>query len=258
MEYANVVWGGAYDTQICTLEKVHVDGMRLVSGATAKCNITRLYDDVSWLSIRDRCENAMLTMFFKMKRDQTPSYLTQLIPKEIKETTVYNLRNNNDIKIPFTRLDSFRRSFLPTAVKLCNRLDTKIRAIPSLSKFKSDAIKKPEVNVLYYYGQRWAAIHHARIRIGCSKLKHHLCCKLHVIDDPSCICGSRYETPYHFFIECKEYKDLRVHLKSTIETYTKFIIATIMHGDRQLSLHDNKAIFDAVHLFITESRRFCD
>ena len=36
LEYANVVWGGSYDSDILKLEIIHVDAMRLVTGATAR------------------------------------------------------------------------------------------------------------------------------------------------------------------------------------------------------------------------------
>ena len=43
-------------------------------------------------------------------------------------------------------------------------------------------IKMPWFSV----GERFVNIHHARICIGCSKLKAHLHFNLHVEDDPSC------------------------------------------------------------------------
>ncbi len=258
MEYSNVVWAGAYDSQVCKLEKVHVDGMRIVSGATARSNIGRLYKELSWLSIRDRCNNAMLTMFFKMKINLTPSYLTQLLPVHNNDTG-YDLRNSSNIRIPFTRLETFRRSFIPSAIRLWNRLDENVREEPTVNGFKSAIrCKQPEVNVLYFYGQRWAAIHHARIRIGCSKLKYHLCYNLHVIDDASCACGAVYETPYHFFFECSFYNELRIEFRRRIEEHTDCTLSTVLHGSDELSKEHNMEIFDAVHTFISDSKRFCD
>ena len=258
MEYANVVWAGAYDSQICKLEKIHVDGMRIVSGATARSSIGRLYEELSWLSIRDRCNNAMIVMFFKMKADLTPLYLSQLLPVQANDTS-YLLRNTCNIRTPFTRLETFRRSFIPSAVRLWNRLDKNVREESTINGFKfAIRSENPEVNVLYFYGQRWAAVHHARIRMGCSKLKYHLCYNLHVIDDASCPCGAVYETPYHFFFECSNYNDLRIELRRKIEEHTDYTLSIILHGDKQLSAEINMMIFDAVHNYITDSKRFCD
>ena len=43
MEYAVAVWGGSYDSDILKLELIHVNGMCLVTGATAWSNIANLY-----------------------------------------------------------------------------------------------------------------------------------------------------------------------------------------------------------------------
>ena len=153
--------------------------MRIVSGAIARSSIGRLYEEMCWLTIKDRCDISTLVMLFNMKNDLTPSYLTELLPKENQEVVAYRLRNNSNIRIPFARLETYRRSFLPSAVRLWNRLDIDVRSKPTTEGFKS-AIRSeyPEANVLYFYGQRWAATHHARLRMGCSKLKCHLCCIL--------------------------------------------------------------------------------
>ena len=66
MQYAYIVWGGSYDTDMIKLEKIHIDGMRLVTGATAHSNTSLLYTETSWPSSRDRCNNAMLVMLYKI------------------------------------------------------------------------------------------------------------------------------------------------------------------------------------------------
>ena len=67
MEYANVVWGGSYDSNLDKLEKIHIDGMRLITGATARCGTVNLYSEMNCMSIRSRINKAMLITVFKMK-----------------------------------------------------------------------------------------------------------------------------------------------------------------------------------------------
>ena len=43
MEYTLSVWGGTYDSDINKLKSIHVDAMRLISGATGRSNIRNLY-----------------------------------------------------------------------------------------------------------------------------------------------------------------------------------------------------------------------
>ena len=61
----NVVWGGSYNCDLNKLEQVSIDGMRLVTGATAYSNVRKLYNETGWLSIRDQIDRAKLMMFYK-------------------------------------------------------------------------------------------------------------------------------------------------------------------------------------------------
>ena len=67
MEYAIQVWGGTYDSDIKKFVQIHVDGMRLVTGATARSNIANLYNETSLQTFQDRCNDQMLVMSYKIK-----------------------------------------------------------------------------------------------------------------------------------------------------------------------------------------------
>ena len=62
MDYGNEVWGGSYDSDISKLEKIHIQGMRIITGATYRSNISKLYEDTGFYNIRCRCQKAVLTM----------------------------------------------------------------------------------------------------------------------------------------------------------------------------------------------------
>ena len=143
------------------------------------------------------------------------------------------------------------------AIKLWNKLPAQCRNVPSLKSFKSNLSKSvKETNVLYYYGHRWAGIHHARLRIGCSKLKHDLYHNLHVIDSPTCTCGAEIEDATHFFLYCPNYDELRETLYEKLTPFRAFNIDAILHGDKDLAVESNQVVFDAVHQFICDSGRF--
>ncbi len=42
MEYASAVWGGLFDNNINKLENIHLDAIRLITGATAHSNIANV------------------------------------------------------------------------------------------------------------------------------------------------------------------------------------------------------------------------
>ena len=46
--------GNTYDSDFSKLKKIHINGMRLVTGATAVSSIANLYIDTAWQSIAER------------------------------------------------------------------------------------------------------------------------------------------------------------------------------------------------------------
>ena len=258
MNYGIEVWGGSFDSHLLKLEQIIVDGMRLISGATAKSNIANLYEETSWKSFSTRRDNAACIMMFKMKNNMVPNYLAELLPLENKQLTVHNLRNKRNLKMPLIKTEVLKRSFIPTAVTLWNKLSFEVREANTLSIFRSklkNMFKIP--NVLYYYGKRWPSIMHARLRIGCSKLNYDLCFHLHIPDImPDCSCGEHYENARHFFMTCPNYNDLRVVMRGKVLSVTAFDFDTLMCGSSELNLRLNMLVFDAVHEYILRSNRF--
>ena len=112
--------------------------MRLISGATANSNIHNLYIETALISIRERAENAMLIMLFKVIISMCPLYLTDLLPHFNHQDIRYNLRKKSNIRVPFTRLELFKQSFFPYSIKLWNKLNIKQRSSSTLSEFKKE------------------------------------------------------------------------------------------------------------------------
>ena len=137
-----------------------------------------------------------------------------------------------------------------------NGLSQSVQSINSLEKFKKEVSNKAECNVLYYYGQRWSNIYHARLRIGCSKLKYDLYTSLHVIDSPFCECGLGIENAYHYLMECPFYNNERTLCRNAIMNICDFDFKTLLHGNDNLSLVENRLVFDTIHRIFMDTRRF--
>ena len=90
----------------------------------------------------------------------------------------------------------------------------------------------------------------------CSKLNYDLHCKLYVLDNPSCRCGASRENARHFFTECPLYDDIREKLYATVTNHAVCSVDTFLFGDPSLQPEENRSIFDAVHEYICESKRF--
>ena len=198
-------------------------------------------------------------MMYKIVNGLTPTYLSDLLPDNVGENLQYQLRNNEDFRIPFARLTVFKESFLMTMLNKWNQLNQVVKDIPTYQAFKMAITKKVEPkSELLYYGSRWASIHHARIRIGCSKLNQHLCSNLHVIPSPRCVCGHEIESANHYFFHCPLFNGIRQQLMDSIAAATETAIDTnlLLYGDSTKSLEVNKNIFKSIHTYIVNSKRF--
>ncbi len=254
--YACVVWGGTYNSDIHKLEAIQVDAMRLITGATARSNIENLYKDTMLPPLQTLVENRMLVFMFKILKNLCPSYLTNLV--SINETDgIYELRNRPSLKIPFARLESFKRSFIPFASRLWNNLSNHIRTVSSVIEFKQLLyLNEHKPNKLYYFGERFPSIHHARLRIGCSGLNDDLCTKLHVVSDSICECGFPVENAEHYFLHCPLYQHEREVLINQLQVHTDVTLEHILYGNPHLSQTINCEMFYAVHTFIVDTQRF--
>ena len=57
-------------------------------------------------------------------------------------------------------------------------------------------------------------------------------------------------------MSCPNYNDIRRNLKQSVESVTKFDLKAALHGNQELNVDENHVVFDAVHKFILESKRF--
>ena len=256
MDYASAIWVGTYKSDILKLEKIQIDGMRLITGATARSNISLLYNETNFTSIQQRAANSMLILMYKIRNGICPTYLSNLV-HENEQRQHYNLRSNASLEIPFARLESFKRSFVPHTCSLWNALHIDIQNAASLDVFKQRLnMRNTTGNKLYYYGKRRPAIHHARLRIGCSKLNSDLFYNLHVIESAQCQCGFVTEDAFHFFFNCHLYDNERQDLLRAVTNITEPLLPTILFGNKDLTMEENQEVFHAVHNFIQITKRF--
>ena len=244
---------------MCKLDDIQTEAMRVVTGATARSNIQALYMDTKWQKLSERRKVHSLTMLYKIINGQAPSYLSVLLPPRIGSNNRHNLRNQNLYRVPFCRLETYRRSFFPRTLLDWNALDNAKKGKPTLDSFKACfREKKDPMKELLYYGHRWPSVHHSRIRMGCSKLNSHLHYNLHVVPSPQCPCGFENEDPTHFFFDCPLFNIQRQKLLQELRSIENVNICldTLLWGDEILKMVDNEKIFNAVQTFIHETARF--
>lgn len=94
---------------------------------------------------------------YKAVNGLIPEYICDLIPPFVRDVTNYPLRNNNNLTVPFTRIEISRKSCIPSSISLWNSLDEDIRSSSSLPCFKNkiknlrtDCINVPQ---FFYVGK---------------------------------------------------------------------------------------------------------
>ena len=141
-----------------------------MSGARKGTSHKLLYNEVSWSTLEERRSWNKLTNFGKIVNHETPQYLQALLPNKVGDSRPASRYADNYILIK-TRTESFKRSFIPSSVKLWNELPLEKRNTDHCRK-----MMKKDRNILYYEGPRSLNIKHIQLRMQCSKLNYHLFC----------------------------------------------------------------------------------
>ena len=105
-----------------------------------------------------------------------------------------------------------------------------------------------------YAGNRRAQVIHTRLRTKCSSLNDDLFQK-RINDSPLCLCGNMVNTD-HYFLRCRFYCAQRAELIHKISQHTTDTLHILLFGNPLLFLPSNTLIFEAVHKYITDTKRF--
>ena len=159
LEYSSIVWDGCSQQDSEALERLQNEAARIVTGLTRSVTLENLYTECGWTSLAERSKQNKLAFMFRSANRLVPSYITDLIPPDVRETTNYPLRKQNNIVTPFCRTELFKQSCIPSSVNMWNSLDESSRNKPSLNLFKynikehnSSATKVP---IYFKHGDRF-------------------------------------------------------------------------------------------------------
>jgi hypothetical protein len=242
------------------------------TGAYKDTSHTALMQELSWSPLTIRRNYLKLCQLHKILSGTCPPYVKELIPLE-RPDGQYELRNASKLKLPRIRTETYRKSFLPSSVRLWNNLSTNLRKHTSHSAFK-EALKRdifPKPNRLFSYGSGEGLVNHARLRMGLSALNQHRW-KYNYIRDTTCpSCNHRHEDIVHFFLECPTYQASRQNLMQSVRLFVgdilpdihrlqtrrakETLINILLRGDDRLDDATNRALFDSVQNYIVSSRR---
>ena len=259
-EYASEVWDICGVGNCNKLEQLQLEAGRIVTGLPVFTNSRKVYEELGWETLQERRKRKKLQMFYNIQYNNTPNYLSSLIPPSLQSTTIYPLRHGEDIIIPFCRLALTSESFIPSTIRQWNSLDISIRKAESLSKFKNAIKTKPgESPPKYYaYGPRSLNVLLTQLRCSASFLNYDLF-KVNILSEPSCRCGNNREDSYHFFFECRLYTDLRITLLNKLNWLPddcNLDLNLLTCGSNLISNEQNEYVFRCVYEYIKKTERF--
>ena len=255
IEYGDIIWDNCSQYEKQELDKIQNEAARIATGATRLVSIRALCKEIGWDSLEKRRSNHKLTLFYKMTHNLAPLYLSSLVPQSVSNISRYNLRNSNNLQTLDARTSLYYNSFLPSTVRAWNNVNDEVKQSDSLNTFKGFLTKdKLLVPKHFYVGHRKVQVLHTRLRTNCSSLNLDLFTR-NISDSPLCQCGS-VENAQHFFFHCRYYQVPRAELMNTVSLYQNPLLSLLLYGNDSFSLETNTIIFEKVHKFIIDSKRF--
>ncbi len=109
LEYSDSVWDNCTVELKNELQSIQNEAARITTGGTKLCSIDKLNAETKWESLDSRRRKHKLILFYKMKTNITPAYLSNLIPDQTQHR--YRLRNDADIPLIHARTNLYQTRF---------------------------------------------------------------------------------------------------------------------------------------------------
>ena len=203
LDYGDVLYDQAFNASFHEkLESIQYNACLLLIGAIRGTSKEKIYQELGLESLQIRRWYRKLCLFYKIYKNQSPSYLYNIIPTT---NTHYTLRNSDKIPYSKTKHNFFKNSFFPSVIIEWNKLDPSLRRCDSCNVFKSNILKfiRPSSNSFFHCHNSIGIKYITRICLGLShwrehKFKHSFQDTLNHI----CNCGTDVESAIHFFLHC--------------------------------------------------------
>ena len=181
----------------------------------------------------------------------------------------YSTRNQSKLELNqfFTRTKSFSNSFFPYCIKEWNKLDTKIKNLPSLSAFKKALLVscKTEGNSLLNIHNPIGVKYLKKLRLNFSHLNEHKF--YHDFTDtvnPLCYCNTETETTSHYLLRCHLFSEQRTKLFENLKNLDNILLShcddelpqILLYGSHKFSSSVNNKILSLTIEFLESTKRF--
>ena len=217
LDYADVIYDQPNNSSFKNkIESIQYNSMLAITGAIRGTSREKLNQELGIESLSSRRWVRRLSLLFSIIKNQSPSYLSNLIPPEM------NIRNTrNHLRIPniFCRTNYFANSFFPFTIREWNKLDGEIIDSVSLQRFRKNLnnIVRPISNSIFGIHNPKGIQLLTRLRLGFSHLREHKFRHgFNDIVDALCPCGQEVETTSHFFLRCQNFDEHRAVLMNEL------------------------------------------
>ena len=258
LDYGDIIYDNSSNATFSQMiESVQYKTALAITGAIHGSSRDKLYQQLAFESLHDRRWFRKLCLYYKIRNNMCPLYLTELLP--IMKSSCYSLRLNRAPTVPNFRTERFKSTFSPSCSSNWNQLDPNIQNSSSIEVFK---------RALYM-------IHHPRglkllirLRLGLShlrelKFRHNFNDTI----DPFCLCDTNnLETSEHFLLHYPTYACLRRKLFDNLHNNNilllplekSLIVQILLYCSDNYNSLMNKIIISTVIDFIIQSKRFDD
>ena len=155
------------------LESIQYNACLAITGCFRGTSREKLYSELGIESLVDRRFIRRLVFFYKVFNGFAPQYLTEFLPPQ--NVALVNLRSRPPIYPLDARTERYRNSFFPYCISQWNKLDSRIRDLPSISSFKRAILEffRPKPAPTYRVTNPQGFVFLTRLRVGFSHLREH-------------------------------------------------------------------------------------
>ena len=251
-DYADIVWDNCTHIQSKMLENQPLESIRIITGGILATR--NLYEESGFCTLKERRKRRKLLMFHKMILGLRPQYINDLLPPLVAYINSYHRRRPLQRNVTTYKTELYRNSFIPSTTAEWKSLPINVQQSTYLRVFKRALpLSDSKVPAYYYFGERSAQVIHCRLHLEMSNHNNDLV-NCHLSTDPKCFCGYSRETTEHYLLHCPNYLNIRAKIILTLPS-NQTNIRTLLYGNLDLRLPENKHIFLTVHEFIKLSKR---
>ena len=265
LDYGDVLYDQAFNVPFHEkLESIQYNACLVLTGAIRGTSKEKIYQKLGLESLQIRRWYRKLCLFYKIYKNQSPSYLYNIIPTT---NTHYTFRNSDKIPYFKSKHNFSKNSFFPSIIIELNKLDPSLRRCDSYNVFKSNILKfiQPSSNSFFHCHNPIGIKYITRIRLGLSHLREHKF--KHSFQDtlnPICNCGNDVESAIHFCLHCRLCSNERrtllnslVNIDHTLLDNTDFSLTQILlFGITTFNAIVNTKIINLTNEFVLSTKRF--